>query len=151
MNREMIVETIVKLFVGVDERNWILVKQVFCDFVLLDYSSMSSAKAEVLTPDKIIENWRNFLPGFDFTHHHIGNFMINLNPETAEVFCYGTATHYLKNESNSNIWTVVGSYNFDLQHFEEGWKISKMKFNFKFADGNFDLPKLAQERLLSNI
>jgi hypothetical protein len=60
---------------------------------------------------------------------------------------YGTATHYLANESNNNIWTVVGSYDLELKLINNKLRISKMKFNLKYIDGNIDLPKLAQERM----
>ncbi|MNC50682.1 hypothetical protein D3C75_999400 [compost metagenome] len=56
----------------------------------------------------------------------------------ATVFCYGTATHYLEHK-DGNVWTVVGSYDFDLNETDGGWRIVRMKFNFKYQDGNTGL------------
>jgi hypothetical protein len=58
-----------------------------------------------------------------------------------------TATHYLENESGKNIWTVVGSYDLVLKVVNKSWRITNMKFNLKYIDGNNDLPKMAQEKL----
>jgi len=70
-----------------------------------------------------------------------------MDPLLAKVFCYGTATHYLSNESKNNIWTVVGSYDFELKSIRNSWRITKMKFNLKYVDGNTDLPIRARERM----
>ena len=63
------------------------------------------------------------------------------------MFCYGTATHYLANESGKNVWTVVGTYDLELLEANGVLKITAMKFNLKYMDGNRDLAQMAQERL----
>ncbi len=76
--------------------------------------------------------------------------MTNFLPTTIHiepVFCYVIATHYLKNMSENNLWTVVGSYNFDLKYEKNSWRVTMMKLNLKYIDGNNDLPKMAQDRL----
>ncbi len=143
----IIEESINRLFVAVDERNWHVVSELFNDTVLLDYTSMAGGNPAVLSSQQIIDSWRLILPGFDKTHHQIGNMIINGDSGAYKVFCYGTATHYLKNETNSNVWTVVGSYDFEIVTLDSKLKISKMKFNLKYVDGNNDLARLAQERL----
>jgi hypothetical protein len=70
------------------------------------------------------------------------------NEDVATVFCYGTATHYLPNDSGQNLWTVVGTYDFHLTRQGANWKVDAMTFHFKYQDGNLGLPDLARERLL---
>jgi hypothetical protein len=86
------------------------------------------------------------MPGFDKTHHQLGNYIIETDSLVAKVFCYGTATHYLSNESKNNLWTVVGSYDLELKTIGKAWRITKMTFNLKYVDGNNELPKMAQDR-----
>ena len=77
------------------------------------------------------------------------NFLIDggCDGKKATVFCYGTATHYLSDDAG-NVWTVVGTYDFDLEEKDSGaWKISSMKFNFKYQDGNTSLPQKAMAQL----
>src|SRR5690606_13002107 len=100
--------------------------------VLLDYTSMVGGEPANVKPDQIIDSWKELLPGFDKTHHQLGNYLIEINSNQATVFCYGTATHYLVNETGNNLWSVVGGYNFELNKQENTWRITKMKFNFKY-------------------
>ena len=139
--------TIQHLFLATDEKIWETVEEVFNTTVHLDYSSMTGNPASELSPNQITSTWKKVLPGFEFTHHQIGNLQTTLSDNTAHVFCYGTATHYLTNESN-NLWVVYGTYDFDLIKNQDGkWKITSMKFNYKFQNGNSSLPQLAMEKL----
>ncbi|MEM9362085.1 MAG: nuclear transport factor 2 family protein [Bacteroidota bacterium] len=136
-------DVVVGLFVATDERDWNTVLESFTTKVVLDYSSMTGNPATELNPEDIVMAWKGILPGFESTHHQVGNFLEVIHNEKATVFCYGTAAHYLTDETG-NIWTVVGSYNFEVDKNSKGdWKISKMKFNFKYQDGNTTLPEKA--------
>ena len=147
MNNQQITETVNKLFISVDNRDWENVKLIFSDKVLLDYTSMTGGEPATLSSNQIIDSWKGILPGFDKTHHQLGNYIIETESGLSKVFCYGTATHYLANESQKNIWTVVGSYDLELKNIDSAWRITKMKFNLKYIDGNNDLPKMAQDRV----
>lgn len=147
MQNQQITETISRLFIAVDQSNWDGLKDIFNSSVLLDYTSMAGGEPATLSAEQIINSWKGLLPGFDATHHQLGNFIVNSGNKMASVFCYGTATHFLKNETGNNIWTVVGSYDFELIEQNGAWKVTQMKFNFKFMDGNSDLPTIAQNRL----
>ena len=142
-----IIETVNKLFIAVDDRNWDEVSSIFAETVWLDYTSMAGGKPATLPPDQIIGSWKGLLPGFDKTHHQLGNYIVEHTTDEAKVFCYGTATHYLENESGNNVWTVVGSYNIELVPIQNLWRIAKLKFNLKYIDGNAELPSIAQKRL----
>ncbi|MEL6538378.1 MAG: nuclear transport factor 2 family protein [Bacteroidota bacterium] len=141
--------TVVGLFVATDQQNWEQVAASFHTEVVLDYSSMNGSPAATLSPQQIVEAWQGVLPGFEHTHHQLGNFITSEDGQTATVFCYGTATHYLPDEQG-NVWLVVGSYDFDLVKTESGaWKITTMTFHFKYQDGNQSLPEKAIARAKS--
>jgi len=147
MDTQQIIAIVNDLFISVDNRDWEKVKIIFNDIVLLDYTSMAGGEPANLSSIQIIDSWKDVLPGFDKTHHQLGNYLVEMEPLFAKVFCYGTATHYLSNESKNNIWTVVGSYDFELKSIRNSWSIVKMKFNLKYIDGNTDLPIMARERM----
>lgn len=136
--------TISRLFVATDEKDWQQVEQIFASKVRLDYSSMNGIAAAEVTPQAIVASWRSILPGFDITHHQIGNFIIHQEGNRATAFCYGTAHHYIK-EEETPVWTVLGSYDFSLIKEQLNWKITAMKFNFKHQTGNEALPTKAME------
>ena len=138
-------DIVTSLFIATDQQKWEKVAQLFHEEVLLDYSSMNGNPAATLSSQEIITAWKTILPGFEHTHHQLGNFLSKIDQQKATVFCYGTASHYLTNE-NGNVWTVVGSYDFELVKQHEGsWKISSMKFNFSYQNGNTALPKQAMQ------
>ncbi|MCT4638402.1 MAG: nuclear transport factor 2 family protein [Bacteroidales bacterium] len=141
-NMREINETISKLFVASDNRDWKTVESIFADKVELDYSSMNGNPVVEITPEQITDSWKTILPGFESTYHQLGNFITEQNGAIAKVFCYGTATHYLKHESG-NIWIVVGSYDLELKKVGDYWRVIKMKFNYKYQDGNTKLPQEA--------
>jgi len=148
-NKISIKETVAKLFVSSDQRNWAEVEAQFATKVTLDYSSMTGNPAAEVSPTDITTGWKTVLPGFTHTHHQIGNFITEINGNKAHSFCYGTATHYLEDD-NGNIWTVVGSYDFDLEKIDDHWKITTMTFNFKYQDGNTALIQKAIENVKNN-
>ena len=140
-------QVVTNLFVATDQQNWQLVEQIFDNEVLLDYASMNGNPATSLSPQQITTAWKTILPGFEHTHHQLGNFLIEADENKASVYCYGTASHYLTDE-NGNIWIVVGSYDFELIKHDNGtWKITSMKFNFKYQEGNTSLPEKAMKKL----
>lgn len=151
MDKIEIMEAINRLFVAVDKRNWKEVKDGFSDEVLLDYTSMTGGKPALLKPDQIIDSWKSILPGFDKTHHQVSNYIIALKGNSASLICYGTATHYLRNESNNNIWTVVGSYDFEVVKVAGVSKVTGMKFNLSYIDGNAALPEMAQKKIAGSV
>jgi ketosteroid isomerase-like protein len=142
-NIEQLIST---LFVATDQGEWETVEKCFATKVKLDYSSMSGNPAVEVTPQQITDSWKGILPGFDFTHHQIGNFITEEKANTTKVFCYGTATHVI-NAAEEKIWTVVGSYDFQLIKEGKDWKISAMTFNFKYQAGNTSLPQIAINRV----
>ncbi|MEM8891070.1 MAG: nuclear transport factor 2 family protein [Bacteroidota bacterium] len=147
--RQSLEQRISQLFIATDERDWENLKSIFAEEVELDYSSMSGNPAAKLSPSQIIESWKTILPGFSSTHHQIGNFQVEVQDKVAQVFCYGTATHYLEDPAG-NVWTVVGSYNFQLKPDQkESWRVSSMRFNYKYMDGNLSLPQKAMNAVTS--
>ena len=140
-------EAVIQLFIATDQQNWQQVERIFAPTVLLDYSSMSGNPAASLSPTEITTAWKGILPGFKATHHQLGNLLESVDGNRATVFCYGTATHYLPNNAG-NVWTVVGSYNFELEQLNDrSWRITAMTFNFKYQDGNTALPEQAMNAL----
>lgn len=145
-NMEQPKEVILNLFKATDTQNWNTVENCFSNEVLLDYSSMGNPVSK-LTPNQITNSWKTILPGFVHTHHQIGNIQEVIYKDKSEVFAYGTATHYLEDE-NGSVWTVVGTYNFELIKESKQWKVNTMKFNLKYQDGNLSLPQKAINRVI---
>lgn len=146
MDTQQIIETVQNIFIGADEHQWQLCRAAFADRVALDYTSLAGGEPAQLPADDIVAAWKAFLPGFRSTHHQLGNMVVRQTGSTATVFCYGTATHYLPNDSGNNVWTVVGTYNAALEQTNGAWKVTALTFNLKYQDGNTALPALAAQQ-----
>jgi len=143
MDKDLIIQTIVNLFNGADKHDWEMVKNSFCETVLLDYSSLSGQPASTLSSTDITNSWKDFLPKFAFTLHMLTNFEVSMEGNKATAFCKGQAVHHLPNAEGGDLWVVYGTYDFALDNHGGNWHVSSMKLNLLYQDGNKQLPALA--------
>jgi hypothetical protein len=136
-----IIETITNLFSGADERNWEKVRNTMADNVLLDYASMGGGPAANIAAEDVITAWKALLPGFDKTHHHISDLHITVDGGIVQAHFSGKADHFL----NGSSWTVAGTYDAELEHINDSWKVTKFKFNLREQSGDLALPSKAME------
>jgi len=127
-----------ELFIYTDKKDWGRVQKVFDDKVNFDMTSLVGGKPLSLSPKEITDGWDKGLSKIPVVHHQLGNYLITLDKNTATVFCYGTAVHYLQNPSGNNTRTFVGSYDIHLVKKGE-WVIDSFKYNSKFVEGNLTL------------
>lgn len=146
MEQQQIIQTVTNLFAGADERKWNKVENTMADNVLLDYTSMAGGSPSTLSPKQITSAWAALLPGFDKTHHQVSDFTVTVNGHLATVHYTGRAEHYL----NSDVWTVEGTYETELESKNGNWYITRHKFNLSKQTGNTSLPAKAMEVVKNN-
>jgi len=139
LDKQAIVETINRLFISTDQRDWDSVKACLAGQVLFDMSSMGGGEAKTVTADAIVEAWKAALRPLLAIHHQAGNHLVEVHGERATAFCCGIASHYLPNRSGRNTRVFVGSYDFGLVRVARQWRISEFRFNLKYIEGNKDL------------
>ena len=137
--REEIIETVNKLFVYTDNREWKKLQgEVFTNEVDFDMSSIGGDKKE-MTAKAICELWDNGFRDIDSVNHLSGNFIVRIQDSTANVFAYATATHYKKSATKGATREFVGTYDIGLLKESFGWRIYKFRYVLKYATGNHDL------------
>ena len=137
--KEEVKDAVNRLFISTDNRDWDAVKAVFASEVLFDMTSMVGGEPVTMKPADIVAAWDKGLKQLKAIHHQTGNYVIKVKQNTADVFCYGIASHYLPNKTNRNTRIFVGSYNFHLEKNGANWQIDQFKFNLKYIDGNMKL------------
>ncbi len=138
--REQISEVVNRLFYYTDYQRWNkLVDEVFDKEVLLDMVSMGAEKAALMTSQAICEMWEEGFKDLDAVHHQAGNYIIDINNNSAEVKAYAIASHYKKETTRGAVREFVGSYDFQLVKKGNSWRITKFKYNLKYSDGNLEL------------
>jgi hypothetical protein len=135
--KDEIIKVINLMVTNTDKRNWNKVQECFAPSVTFDMTG----EAQQVSPEQITEGWEKGLKELKAIHHQMGNYLIDLNEDQADVFCYGMAYHYLPNSSDNNTRVFVGSYDFHLIKSRDKWEIDRFKFNLKFIDGNKELEK----------
>jgi hypothetical protein len=138
-DRWKVIEAVTRLFVATDNRDWSSVRDCFDDSVLFDMSSLSGREPAWVTPESITGGWEEGLKGLKAIHHQIGNLLVWVGEETADLFCYGIAIHYLPHPSGRNTRTFVGSYDIHLARKGGEWKIDGFAYHSKFVEGNLIL------------
>ena len=109
----------------------------------LDYESFGGGPPAELAPSAVVQRWRGVLPGFDHTHHQLGNLDVALTEEGARVRAYVTATHGLDGE----LWVVRGRYEIELGRAGGAWRITHLRFLVRDVAGLADLPTRAGSRV----
>ena len=139
VEKDAIVDTIIRLFVATDNRDWETARACFTPRVLFDMTSMTGGSPGEIDAQEIVDGWDRGLRHLKAVHHQGGNFQVTLDGDRADAFCYGTASHYLPNASGQNTRLFVGSYDFRLEKDGAAWRIRQFRFNLKYMDGNLQL------------
>jgi SnoaL-like domain len=137
-------ETVIRMFVSADRRDWAALRGVLDDTVRVDWTSLNGGEPSHLSGDELVGAWKRALGGFKATQHLIGNLLVEgSGAERATVSCYGQATHLLPNDLGDSRWTVGGHYTIELSGRNGDWRIDAATFTATWGDGNKDLPRLA--------
>ena len=139
LEKNAVITTLNRLFRSVDEKDWKQAEDCLAPHVLLDVTSLGGSEPETTTGATIVDGWREGLGHLVATHHQVGNCEVDLHGEEATATCYGTAYHYLPNDSDRNTRTFVGTYDFRLRKRRGRWEVDLLRYNLKFLDGNTDL------------
>jgi len=141
-----ITNTVSRFFAAVDRCDWAAAQGLMTDPFHVDYESYGGGPASDVTPEGLTGAWAGLLPYFDQVHHQIGNLIVELDGEKAAVQCHGMATHFIADHSGGDLQFIVGTYDLTLNRTDGFWRLSSMRFNFKYASGNADLAAEAQRR-----
>lgn len=140
---------------GVDTKNWPLVRSCFADEVSLDYGELSDSTggSNVLrSSDDWVAILQGAINGFDITRHAITNHRITVDGDNAVCIAYLDADHIILADSGINIITpldvvkLVGEYTNEYRLIDGLWKIVKSHLRADWISGNYDLFEKAQAR-----
>jgi hypothetical protein len=139
VEKDAITDTITRLFIATDTRDWAAARACFTPRVFFDMSSMTGSEPSEVDAQEIVDDWDRGLRHLRAVHHQAGNFRVTLDGDRADAFCYGIASHYLPNASGQHTRLFVGSYDFHLEKDGTSWRIRRFRFNLKYMDGNLEL------------
>jgi 3-phenylpropionate/cinnamic acid dioxygenase small subunit len=132
MDRFDIIDTCTRMAWYADRREWGKLAEVFADEVTLDYTSLNGGEPVTLTPAQIIDGWHEALGAYAATRHLLGNHLVTIDGDTAMCTASFQATH---RKSDDTLWTLGGTYRFDLARAGNGWRITSVVMGADWSDG----------------
>lgn len=136
MDRFDVIDTCTRMVWLTDHRDWDALEQVFAEQVTLDYTSLNGGEPVVLTPEQIVGAWRETLGGFAATQHLLANHLVAIDGDTAVCTASFQATHRKADAFGASLWTLGGSYRFDLVRTDGTWRIRGGVMTALWGDGN---------------
>ena len=82
----------------------------FADELKVDYTSLNGGEAEIKSPQVLMTEWANVLPGFDRTRHQISDIETAMTGNSATATAKVTADHYVADL----FWQVEGRYAYEF-------------------------------------
>lgn len=140
--QKAIENVLVQLFEATDNRDWNAVKTTMHDSVYFDYTALGH-EAAFKTPDEILANWKQLLPGFERTVHQPHNFAVWVADNRATATLDVIATHFLEND----FWTVFVGYDTEFIKEDDQWKLARIDLSLYDQTGNTQLPEKALENV----
>lgn len=141
--RQAVEDTVVRMFVATDERDWETLEDCFTNPFVLDMTSMVGGAPATMSPQQVAQAWSEGFKPLDHVHHQIGNLRTEVGSGRALVKCYGVALHHRAKARALKTRIFVGTYELSLNFNAERWRISQLVFKLKFIDGNIELEKPA--------
>ncbi|WP_406276212.1 nuclear transport factor 2 family protein [Nocardia sp. NBC_00881] len=137
------IEAATRMFWYIDTRDWDAFPSVFADRVVLDYTAIWGGEPVTATPDQIRSDWSQLLGAFDATQHLLGNHLVRVDGDRAELTAVFQAIHLLANRFGSPRWTLGGTYRIGLANIDDCWLIDNVAMTPTWADGNKEILTLA--------
>lgn len=134
VERQEVEDTVNSMFIALDNKDWQHLSDHFTETVKFDMSSLTGVPETKMRRMDIIADWIKGLTPVEKVHHQTGNFLTEVEGNEADVFAYGTATHYKSPTMKKTVTSFVGSYDVHLIKTKGGWKIDAFRFNKKYVD-----------------
>ncbi|QDP02084.1 nuclear transport factor 2 family protein [Thalassotalea sp. PS06] len=117
-----------------DNREFSLLGEIFSEQVRLDYTSTFGGEVQNLSRQQLIDQWAEFLPGFELTWHHLSKVRVTINEDRASAEADIIASHFL----GSHFWQLCGRYHFKLHRNSANphWQIYELTLHFDSEQGD---------------
>ncbi|MFC8424666.1 nuclear transport factor 2 family protein [Streptomyces sp. NPDC057236] len=132
MERLHVVDTCTRMAWHADQCEWDELAEVFADQVTLDCTSLNGGEPVTLTPARIVDGWRTGLGVYTATQHLLTNHLVDLDGAGAVCTAAFQATH---RKTDDSLWTLGGSYRFDLLRKDDGWRITGVVMTVVWSEG----------------
>jgi len=130
---------------GIDTRDFDLLRSVFTDEITMDFEDYSGYPATTLKADDWVAACRSLLTGLDATQHVMSNPIVDIDGDEAVSKIYMKAEHFLRNDQGSFDFTIGGYYTDRLRRIDSRWTIHAVTLKLFWNRGNRHIMTMATE------
>lgn len=135
-DRAEIIDTVNRIGILSDRRDWTAVQKCFTKQVKFDYTSLNGGEPTTLAAATQVQQWADFFSKtFKNTQHLVGSHAVTLNGNTATCIAHCQAHHTYLNSSKT-AWLLAGTYDYELVKSSNGWKVQTMKMTALWETGD---------------
>lgn len=130
-----------KLFNYIDNGSFNeLQTEVFTENVFFDVSSAGGGDSKYLSSKEVCAIFELYIGSLDANSRSIGDLIVTINGNEAEVFTTTSITHYKKGTQKGNTREFRGDYQLGLIKSDTtSWKINSFIYELHHQEGNIEL------------
>ena len=137
MDKEAIKELQYRYALGVDTKDFKLLRSCYDDVIEIDFSGHDPTLInDNMSADDWVAGTESIVKGLKSTQHQMTNFLITVDGDRASAIVYLRAMHYLPNNLGDNSIECGGYYKNNYVRTANGWKIKKINLNYLWWSGN---------------
>jgi ketosteroid isomerase-like protein len=129
---------------ALDTQDWDLLASCFTPDGDADFGNIAGVGA-LDTPQAVVDLCRGALQNLQATQHLQGNYVVEVDGDSATASCYLQANHFFEGAPGGSVFTVWGKYTDRFVRTDDGWKIKHRDLRSISAGGNMNLFNEAAE------
>jgi ketosteroid isomerase-like protein len=133
-----IVDVMTAYTTALDTKDWDLLASSFTPDGDANFGNLAGVGA-LDSPQAIVELCRGALQDLQATQHLQGNFVVEVDGNTARSSCYLQANHFLEGAPGGSMFVVWGKYRDQFVRTGDGWKIKHRNLDTISTGGNQNL------------
>ena len=130
---------------GIDTRDFDLLRSVFTDRITMDFEDYSGQPAATLEADDWVAGCKVLFTGLDATQHVMSNPMVDIDGDTARCRMYMKAEHFFRNDQGDADFALGGYYEDRLEKRDGRWLINAVTLKIFWNRGNRHIMTQAAE------
>ena len=131
---------------GIDTRDWGLLRSIFTDEITVDFSSYSGRPAARMPADRWVEGVQPLFTGLAATQHTMTNPRATVEGDRATLQMYMQAEHVLDPADPGSWFTLGGHYVDGMTRTPAGWRIEEVTLTVLWRRGRPEIMEHAVRR-----
>ena len=138
LDRQAVVDALLKLGRGLDEQDWPAVRACLADEVDTDYSSFRGTPPARLSAEEFVRLRREGLAGLRTQHLGL-NHLVEIAGDRATCRCDFVVHRWPADPADRRFFHTYGSYLYGLTRTGEGWRVASIVQTALRSEGDPDL------------